>query len=523
MISPLGNKWFLTASGHCTKKPKGNNSLSATAKHIIQHPEYLSLVFVSCLSPEQDSPMEILLNRLRAILDDKGLVTASSEAEPYLTESRGRYRSEASVIARPVDTDQVAAIVPACSDEKVSLVPQGGNTGLCGGAVAGARQLILSLERLDRVRDLDLANNTITVESGCILANLQQQALSANRYFPLSLGAEGSCQIGGNLATNAGGVNVLRYGNAREQVLGIEAVMPSGEVLSDLNGLRKNNTGYDLKQLLIGSEGTLGIITAAVLKLYPYPDHNATALVALRDLDASIELLQTVSHGSNGSLSSFELLPGLGMQFACQHIPDCNNPLDDSHDWYVLLSLQGSGAALGLDAMLQTLLALALEKGVIVDAIVASNETQAERLWRLRGGIVEAQRFAGGSIKHDISVKVSLVPEFIHRAVDAVKDRLPGIRPCPFGHVGDGNIHFNLSQPLEMDTQEYLSLWTEMNQIVFDIVADLGGSFSAEHGIGMLKLEEMQRYKDPVSVNLMQSLKKAIDPDSLFNPGKVLP
>lgn len=467
--------------------------------------------------------MEILLNRLRAILDDKGLVTASSEAEPYLTESRGRYRSEASVIARPVDTDQVAAIVHACSDEEVSLVPQGGNTGLCGGAVAGARQLILSLERLDRVRDLDLANNTITVESGCILANLQQQALSANRYFPLSLGAEGSCQIGGNLATNAGGVNVLRYGNAREQVLGIEAVMPSGEVLSDLNGLRKNNTGYDLKQLLIGSEGTLGIITAAVLKLYPYPDHNATALVALRDLDASIELLQTVSHGSNGSLSSFELLPGLGMQFACQHIPDCNNPLDDSHDWYVLLSLQGSGAALGLDAMLQTLLALALEKGVIVDAIVASNETQAERLWRLRGGIVEAQRFAGGSIKHDISVKVSLVPEFIHRAVDAVKDRLPGIRPCPFGHVGDGNIHFNLSQPLEMDTQEYLSLWTEMNQIVFDIVADLGGSFSAEHGIGMLKLEEMQRYKDPVSVNLMQSLKKAIDPDSLFNPGKVLP
>ena len=467
--------------------------------------------------------MEILLNRLRAILDDKGLVTASSEAEPYLTESRGRYRSEASVIARPVNTDQVAAIVHACSDEKVSLVPQGGNTGLCGGAVAGARQLILSLERLDRVRDLDLANNTITVESGCILANLQQQALSANRYFPLSLGAEGSCQIGGNLATNAGGVNVLRYGNAREQVLGIEAVMPSGEVLSDLNGLRKNNTGYDLKQLLIGSEGTLGIITAAVLKLYPYPDHNATALVALRDLDASIELLQTVSHGSNGSLSSYELLPGLGMQFACQHIPDCNNPLDDSHDWYVLLSLQGSGAALGLDAMLQTLLALALEKGVIVDAIVASNETQAERLWRLRGGIVEAQRFEGGSIKHDISVKVSLVPEFIHRAVDAVKDRLPGIRPCPFGHVGDGNIHFNLSQPLEMDTQEYLSLWAEMNQIVFDIVADLGGSFSAEHGIGMLKLEEMQRYKDPVSVNLMQSLKKAIDPDSLFNPGKVLP
>jgi len=450
-------------------------------------------------------------------------VTASSEAEPYLTESRGRYRSEALVIARPADTDQVAAIVHACSAEKVSLVPQGGNTGLCGGAVAGPRQLILSLERLDRVRDLDLANNTITVESGCILANLQQHALNANRYFPLSLGAEGSCQIGGNLATNAGGVNVLRYGNAREQILGIEAVMPSGEVLSDLNGLRKNNTGYDLKQLLVGSEGTLGIITAAVLKLYPYPDHSATALVALRDLQASIELLQTASHASNGSLSSFELLPRLGMQFACQHIPDCNDPFDHPHDWYVLLALQGSGATLDLDAMLQTLLALALEKGVIVDAVVASNEAQAKRLWGLRGGMVEAQRFEGGSIKHDISVKVSLVPEFIQRAVDAAIDRLPGIRPCAFGHVGDGNIHFNLSQPPEMDAQEYLSLQGEMNRIVLDIVADLGGSFSAEHGIGMLKLEQMQRYKDPVSVSLMQSLKRAIDPERLFNPGKVLP
>jgi D-lactate dehydrogenase (cytochrome) len=467
--------------------------------------------------------MEILLQRLRAILDDKGLVTASSEAEPYLIESRGRYRSEASVIVRPVDTAQVVEVVRACIAEKVSLVPQGGNTGLCGGAVAGPRQLILSLERLNRVRDLDLANNTITVESGCILANLQQHALSVNRYFPLSLGAEGSCQIGGNLATNAGGVNVLRYGNAREQVLGIEAVMPSGEVLSDLNGLRKNNTGYDLKQLLVGSEGTLGIITAAVLKLYPYPDRSATALVALRDLEASIDLLQTASHASNGSLSSFELLPSLGVQFACQHIPDCNDPFDHTHDWYVLLALQGSGTTLDLDAMLHSLLALALEKGAIVDAIVASNEAQAKRLWRLREGMVEAQRFEGGSIKHDISVKVSLVPEFIHRAVSAVSERLPGIRPCPFGHVGDGNIHFNLSQPPEMDTQEYLALWGDINRIVFDITADLGGSFSAEHGIGMLKLEEMQRYKDPVSVDLMRSLKSAFDPDRLFNPGKVLP
>ena len=467
--------------------------------------------------------MEKLLHRLRAILDDKGLVTASSEAEPYLNESRGRYRSEASVIARPVDTAQVAAIVHACRAQKVSLVPQGGNTGLCGGAVAGPRQLILSLERLNHVRELDLVNNTITVESGCILANLQQQAANASRYFPLSLGAEGSCQIGGNLSTNAGGVNVLRYGNAREQVLGIEAVMPTGEVLSDLNGLRKNNTGYDLKQLLVGSEGTLGIITAAVLRLYPYPDRSATALVALRDLGASIELLQTASHASNGSLSSFELIPRLGMQFACQHIPDCKDPFDRPYDWYVLLALQGSGATLSLDAILQTLLSLTLEKGIIVDAVVASNETQAERLWRLRGGMVEAQRFEGGSIKHDISVKVSRVPEFIHRAVDAVIERLPGIRPCPFGHVGDGNIHFNLSQPLEMDTREYLSLQGEVNRIVLDIVADLGGSFSAEHGIGMLKLEEMQRYKDPVSVDLMRSIKQAIDPDGLFNPGKVLP
>ena len=467
--------------------------------------------------------MDALLQRLRLVLDERGLVTDAPDIEPYRYERRGRYHSKATVVARPADTRQVAQVVHACVAEQIPLVPLGGNTGLCGGAVAGQNQLILSLERLNQVRALDSDNNTITVESGCILADLQQHAARAHRFFPLSLAAQGSCQIGGNLATNAGGINVLRYGNARDQILGIEAVLPNGEILNELQGLRKNNTGYDLKQLLVGSEGTLGIITAATLKLYPYPDRSATALVALRDLHACIALLNVAAITSSGNLCSFELLPRLGLEFACRHVPGCENPLAGSHEWSVLLSLQASGSALDLESILQAMLEEAMNTGMITDAVVASSEAQAQKLWYLREGIVEGQRFEGGSIKHDVSIRVSQVPEFIERASEAVCERLPGIRPCPFGHVGDGNIHFNLSQPPEMDTETYLSHGKAMNRIVHDIVDQLGGSFSAEHGIGMAKLDEMQRYKSDTALSVMRSIKTALDPDNLFNPGKVLP
>ena len=467
--------------------------------------------------------MNALLSRLRGILDDRGIITDQAQAEPYLEERRGRFRSESGVIVRPRDATELQTVVRACLSEKTSLVPQGGNTGLCGGAVAESDQVILSLERLNQVRNLDPANNTITVEAGCILADLQTRAREAHRFFPLSLAAEGSCQIGGNLATNAGGINVLRYGNAREQVLGVEAVMPNGELLSDLHGLRKNNTGYDLKQLLIGSEGTLGIITAATLKLYPYPDQSATALVALRDLAASISFLERAQSDSGGTLCSFELMPRIGLDFACRHVAGCSDPMATPHEWYVLLSLQASGDAIDVELLLSRILEKAFEAGEIRDAVIASSEQQAQSLWKLREGLVEGQRFEGASIKHDVSVPVSKVPEFIDRASATVAQRVPGIRPCPFGHVGDGNIHFNLSQPVEMDGQTFLALWEEINHLVHDHVAELGGSFSAEHGIGISKISEMHRYKDPTALEIMATIKRAIDPDNLFNPGKVIP
>jgi D-lactate dehydrogenase (cytochrome) len=358
-----------------------------------------------------------------------------------------RYHGQSSVVARPKSVQEIKSIVEVCIEDRISIVPQGGNTGLCGGAVSESGQLVLSLERLNQIREIDSANNTITVEAGCILANIQNTAQEARRFFPVSLAAEGSCQIGGNLATNAGGINVLRYGNTREQVLGLEAILPNGSLFSDLAGLRKDNTGYDLKQLLIGSEGTLGIITAATLKLYPYPDHSVTAFVALKDLETSISFLALATELSGGTLCSFELIPHIGLEFACRHISTCESPLSSEHDWYVLLSLQTSGSTINLDETLEALLESALEAHLIDDAVLAANEAQAARLWKIREGIVEGQLFEGGSIKHDISIPVSKVPRFITEASKAVSQRIPGIRPCPFGHVGDGNIHFNLSQP----------------------------------------------------------------------------
>jgi D-lactate dehydrogenase (cytochrome) len=299
--------------------------------------------------------------------------------------------------------------------------------------------------------------------------------------------------------------------------------MPSGEMLSDLHGLRKNNTGYDLKQLLIGSEGTLGIITAATLKLYPHPDQSATALAALRDLPASIAFLGQAQSGSGGTLCSFELMPRIGLEFACRHVTGCSEPMAASHDWYVLLSLQASGDAIDVGALLSRILETAFDAGEITDAVVASSEQQAQSLWKLREGLVEGQRFEGASIKHDISVPVSKVPEFIDKASAAVAEHVPGIRPCPFGHVGDGNIHLNLSQPVDMDGQDFLALWDEINDLVHDQVADLGGSFSAEHGVGISKISEMHKYKDPTALAVMAAIKRALDPDNLFNPGKVIP
>ena len=392
-----------------------------------------------------------------------------------------------------------------------------------GGAVAEPEQIILNLGRMMRIIEVDAVNYTICVEAGCILADIHDAANQHARFFPLNLGARGSCQIGGNLATNAGGINVLRYGNARDLVLGLEVVLADGRIWNGLNALRKNNTGYDLKNLFIGSEGTLGIITAATLKLFPAPRTRVVALAGLQDADAALELLSSLRVASSDRLTTFELMAGVAVQSAVKHIHGQTDPLRWPHPWYVLVVADSTADEPALRRQVEKCLAQALEDGILQDAVLAESESQAQRLMLLRENIVEAQKFEGGSIKHDVSVPVAAVPELLRRAEAAIKKAMPGARPCPYGHLGDGNIHLNISQPVDMDAQEFLAQWGAMNELVHEIAHQLNGSFSAEHGIGIARLEEMRRYKDPVSLALYREIKQALDPKNLFNPGKVNP
>ena len=361
----------------------------------------------------------------------------------------------------------------------------------------------------------------MTVEAGCILAHLHEAAAEVDRLFPLSLGAEGSCQIGGNLSTNAGGIAVLRYGNTRELTLGVEVVLPDGQVWDGLRGLRKDNTGYDLKQLFIGGEGTLGIITAATIKLFPKPRETDTALLALSRVEDVMDLFSRARAATADQLTAFELIPRAGLDLALAHIPGTIDPLAEPHPWYVLLEMSSSQTESGLRGLLERLLAGALEEGLVADGVIAESGAQAKELWRIREAIVEAQLFSG-SIKHDVSVPVSRVAEFIIRASTGVSERLPGIRPIAFGHVGDGNIHFNLTQPERADTAAYLGRWQEFNDIVHGVVRELRGSISAEHGLGMMKCEEITHYKSAVEIELMRRVKRALDPANIMNPGKVV-
>jgi FAD/FMN-containing dehydrogenase len=471
------------------------------------------------------NPAETALERIRTLVGPRGWLDDPAAMAPYLTETRGLFHGRARAVVSPASTAEVAEVVRLCNDNRIGIVPQGGNTGRCGGAMPDTtgQQIILCLTRLNRIRALDPLNYTLTVEAGCILAAVQAAAAQVDRLFPLSLGAEGSCQIGGNLATNAGGTNVLRYGNARELTLGLEVVLPNGEIWDGLTGLRKNNTGYDLRDLFIGAEGTLGIITAAVLKLFPLPHDVQTAFVALRDLDACIELLARARTASSDAVSTFELLPRIGLQFALDHIPGCRDPFASPYDWYVLLVLSGISPQGGMRAHLETLLSEAWQEGLLQDAVIAVSEAQSLELWKLREGLVEGQRFEGGSIKHDISIPVSRVPEFIRTASERVQRELPGIRVCAFGHVGDGNIHYNLTQPVGMNPETFLALWQPFNHLVHAIAMAMHGSFSAEHGIGQLKVEAMARYKSATELELMRRIKAVLDPNGIMNPGKVLP
>ena len=468
-------------------------------------------------------PGATMLARLAAIAGDANVITAPDDIAPYLTDWRGRYRGAARAVVRPGTADEVAQIVRACADVGIAIVPQGGNTGMCGGATpdAGGAEIVLSLARLDRVRELDAANATITVEAGVPLARVQQTAADAGLRFPLSLASEGSCTIGGNLSTNAGGTAVLRFGNARELVLGIEVVLADGTLWDGLRALRKDNTGYDLKQLFIGAEGTLGVVTAAVLKLFPAPRAQATALVAVPGVDAAVALLGHLRQALGDRLTGFELMSGVALGLSQLHHPALPDPLP-GHPWYVLVQADDSADDPGLSTRVEAALADAFERGTAIDASVAQSGAQAAALWALRENISEAQRREGPNIKHDISLPVSAIPRFLGVAEAALAAALPGVRFVVFGHLGDGNLHYNLSAPAGVAAMRFMDETPRANRIVHDLVAAAKGSISAEHGIGQLKRDELVRYKSTHELDLMRRIKTALDPQGILNPGKVL-
>jgi FAD/FMN-containing dehydrogenase len=458
-----------------------------------------------------------------SLLGPKGFLTAQADLEAALTDWRGLYHGHACGLALPDSSRACADLVKLTARHGIPVVPQGGNTGLSGAATPdnSGDAVIIGLRRMNKIRALDSVNDTIIVEAGCILADIQAAAAAADRLFPLSLTAEGSCQIGGNLATNAGGMNVLKFGNARALALGLEVVLPDGQMLDGLTTLHKDNTGYDLKQLFIGSEGTLGLITAASLKLFPAFKSRATALVALSALDIAPTLLARCRAATADQLISFELLPRVGLDLARQHF-DARNPLDQAADWSLLIEAATPAADFNVSLALERALGEALEAGEIVDGLMAESEAQRSELWSLREGIVNAQPREGASIKHDIAVPVASVPAFVAEASKALSAAYPIARLLCFGHLGDGNLHFNLLQPAVGNPAEFLGQTADINRLIHDLVAAYRGSISAEHGIGQLRRDELQRLKSPVALDLMRRMKAAIDPEGRFNPGKVL-
>ena len=462
-----------------------------------------------------------ILARLRAIVGDAHVLEADADTSPYLRERRDLYRGRTRAVVRPATREEVSAVVALCHETGTAMVPQGGNTGLVGGQTPMHGEIVLSLTRLAAVREIDPVTGTMIVEAGMTLDAVRAAADKAGRLFPLWFASAGSCTIGGNLATNAGGVNVIAFGNTRELVNGIEVVMADGRVLSNLSKLKKDNTGYDLKNLFIGSEGTLGIITAAVLKLYPKPRTVETAFIGVANPDKALALFQRLRETMAGKIRAFELIPRIALEFVLEAVPATREPLHDTHDWYVLIELATQSDE-ALSDKLFHFLESATERGLVEDATVASSLAQAEALWALRENISEAQKRFGGSIKHDVSVPVAKVPAFLAAVEPAVLAAVPGARLCAFGHLGDGNIHCNVQQPEGADKAAFLARWDEVNRIVHGLVTSFGGSISAEHGIGQLKRDLLPGVKDPVALDAMRAIKAALDPKRILNPGKVL-
>ncbi|HEY4173181.1 MAG TPA: FAD-binding oxidoreductase [Rhodopila sp.] len=475
--------------------------------------------------PDTHLPARPLLDAIRTIVGDRGILTDTTDTAPYSEDWRRLYQGRTSAVIRPGTTEELAAVVKLCAQSATPIVPQGGNTSMVGGAVPNedGSELILSTARLNRIRDLDTADMTLTIESGVTLKAAQVAAAEQGCLLPLSISSEGTAQIGGVLAVNAGGNNTVRYGNARDLVLGLEVVLPDGSIWNGLRRLRKDNTGYCLRQLFVGSEGTLGIITAAVLKLVPQPKEIAVALCGVETPEAALSLFTRFQAHDAASISAFELMSGLGMSFVLKHIPGATLPLTDPAPFYVLVELASPRPDAGLRGMLESVLEQALTEGTVLDAAIAESEAQRAAIWKLREEHSEAQKREGASVKNDVSVPVSKVPAFIRKATAACEALLPGVRVVPFGHMGDGNIHFNLEQPVGSDAAWFLGQDHAIMDAVNDVVREYDGSFSAEHGIGKLKPYMMPDWRGGAELALMQRIKAAIDPAGIMNPGKVLP
>ena len=469
-----------------------------------------------------------VLYHLRAIVGEKGLIADEAGKEPFVRDWRGTLVGSAAVVVRPADTEQVSKVIRLCFDSGIAIVPQGGNTGLMGGATPYPTHsgIVLSLGRMNHVLEVDPVGYTMTVEAGCVLQTLQETAASRDRFFPLSLGAQGSCMIGGNLSTNAGGVQVLRYGNARNLVLGLEVVLPNGEVWNGLRSLQKDNTGYDLKQLFMGAEGTLGVITKAVLKLWPAPKDVATAWLAIRDPQAAIEILSEAHAASEDNVGSCELMSRAATEMVLRHVPGTQDPLDADTPWYLLLEWSSSRPKVepgeSMAGRMEQFLADQMDAGRVLDAVIGQSEAQARNMWKIREGVAEASRADGPSLSYDVSVAISKIPSFIAQGVNAVLEILPSIRPCPLGHIGDGNIHFSFMGPNGMDRETLSQYSPAITRAVNDLVRDMAGSISAEHGIGIDKIDELARYRSQVELDIMRAIKRALDPKNIMNPGKIL-
>lgn len=468
-----------------------------------------------------------LIDRFKSIVGDRYALGSCEETEPYVTDTRGRYSAKSPLVLRPGTVDEVAAIVELANETSTPIIPQGGNTGLVGGGLPLAEgnhdEVIISLGRMNRILDVDPASNTMTVEAGVILENIQNAADEVDRLFPLSLGAQGTCQIGGNIGTNAGGTGVLAYGNTRDLVLGLEAVLPTGEIWSGLTRLRKDNTGYDLKNLIVGAEGTLGIVTKAVLKLYPKPRGREVAFAAVSSAEAGLQLLSMAKNGAGGGLTGFEFMASIAMEFTLKHAQSSiRRPIEGQYPWYVLMEISSSRSMQDAREMLENILETAFEEGVVLDAVLADSLEQQKMFWTLREDMSWAQKPEGASIKNDIAVPVGSIPEFIKVADKAVLDIVPEARIVNFGHMGDGNLHYNISQPLGWTAEQYFEHEPAVHEAVNRVVLEFGGSISAEHGIGQMKRDKLAKIKDPGALHMMQAIKAALDPKNIMNPGKVL-